>query len=72
MCACLKTHLISDVHTKTTGIRFRFHPHSRAFSKVYGFDENVKRVSMDGRPKRIRYYANSSENVLVWTQPELV
>ena len=34
---------------------------------MYGFDENDQRVSVDGRPKRIKKYADLNENVLVWT-----
>ena len=41
----------STVHTKTISIHFRFDPLSRAFSIVYGFDENDQHVSVDVRPK---------------------
>ena len=29
-----------------------------------------ERISVDGRPKRIKMYAFSNENALVWTGPE--
>ena len=32
------------------------------------FDENVQRISVNGRPKRIEMYAFSNENALVWTK----
>ena len=50
-------------------MRFRFDPLSRAFSNRCVFDENAQRVSVDGRPKRIKMYAFSNKNALVWTGP---
>ena len=55
----------STVHTKTISIHFCFDPLSRVFSKVYGLDENDQRVSVDGRPKRIKMHADSNKNVLM-------
>ena len=37
--------------------RFRFDPLSRAFSNGCVLDEQVQRISVDGRPKRIAMYA---------------
>ena len=37
--------------------RFRFYPLSRAFSNRCVLDEQVQRISVDGRPKRIAMYA---------------
>ena len=63
------------VHTKTLTAVFK-NLHSREhfqkppFSKTYTsvFD----RISVDGRQKRIKKYAFSNENALVWTGPEMV
>ena len=45
-------------------MRFRFDPLSRAFSSRRVFDESAECISVDGRAKRIKMYA---ENALVWT-----
>ena len=42
------------VRTNTICMRFRFDPLSRAFSDRCLFDENTPRISVDGRPKRIK------------------
>ena len=55
------------VHTCTKDIRIRFYPFSRAFPNLYGFGGSVPRVSVDGRPKRIKKYTDSNESTLVWT-----
>ena len=46
----------STVHTKRIYVRFRFDPLSKAFSNRCVFDENARRISVDGRPKRIEMY----------------
>ena len=33
------------------------------------FDENAQRISVNGRPKRIKMYAFLNENALGWTGP---
>ena len=38
-------------------MRFRFDPLSRAFSNRCVFNENAKRIGVDGRPKRIEMCA---------------
>ena len=48
-------------------MRFRFDPLSRTFSNRCVFDENAECISVDGRAKRIKMYAFSNENALVWT-----
>ena len=48
-------------------MRFRFDPLSRAFSSRRVFDESAECISVDGRAKRIKMYAFSNENALVWT-----
>ena len=57
------------VHTSTKDIRIRFYPLSRAFPNLYGFGGSDPRVSVDGRPKRIKKYTDSNESALVWTGP---
>ena len=57
------------VHTATKYIRIRFYPLSRAFPNLYGFGGSDPRVSVDGRPKRIKKYTDSKESALVWTGP---
>ena len=51
-------------------IRIRFYPLSRAFPNFYGFGGSDPRVSVDGRPKRIKNYTDSNESALVWTGPK--
>ena len=46
-------------------MRFRFDPLSIAFSNRWVFDENDRRVNVDGRPKRIVMYAFSNENEFI-------
>ena len=58
------------VHTSTKDVRIRFYPLSRAFPNLYGFGGSDPRVSVDGRPKRIKKYTDSNESALVWTGPE--
>ena len=55
------------VHTNKIWMLFRSDPLSRAFANRCGFDENARRISLDGRPKRIEMYAFSNENALMWT-----
>ena len=60
------------VHTSTKDIRIRFYPLSRAFPNLYEFGGSDPRVSVDGRPKRIKKYTDSNESAraaLVWTGP---
>ena len=57
------------VHTSTKDIRIRFNPLPRAFPNSYGFGGSDPRVSLDGRPKRIKKYTDSNESALVWTGP---
>ena len=45
---------------------------SIAFSNRWIFDENARRINVDGRPKRIVMYAFSNENELEWTGPRFV
>ena len=45
---------------------------SIAFSNRWVFDENARRINVDGRPKRIVMYAFSNENELEWTGPRFV
>ena len=59
------------VHTSTKDIRIRFYPLSRAFPNLYGFGGSNPRVSVDGRPKRIKKYTDSNESVLVWMGPKV-
>ena len=59
------------VHTSTKVIRIRFYPLSRAFPNLYGFGGSDPRVSVDGRPKRIKKCTDSNESALVRTGPEL-
>ena len=40
----------------------------KKFSNPCVSDENVQRISVNGRPKRIEMYAFSNENALVWTK----
>ena len=48
----------------------RFDPLSREFSNRRVFDENARRISVDGRPKRIEMYEGfSNEIALVLTRP---
>ena len=48
----------------------RFDPLSREFSNRRVFDENARRISVDGRPKRIEMYAGFSKEIaLVLTRP---
>ena len=60
----------STIHTETIGMRSRFDPLSRAFSKRCVSDENVQRNSVDRRPKRIEISAFSKENQepLTWSE----
>ena len=37
--------------------------------KSMRFDENAQRISVNGRPKRIKMYAFLNENALGWTGP---
>ena len=60
------------VHTSTKDIRIRFYPLSRAFPNFYGFGGSDPRVSVDGRPKRIKNYTDSNESAFVWTGPKLL
>ena len=53
-------------------MRFRFDPLSIVFSNRWVFDENDRRINVDGRPKRIVMYAFSNENELEWTGPRFV
>ena len=48
----------STVHTNRIYVLFRFDPLSNAFSNRCVFDENAhaRRISVDGRPKRIEMY----------------
>ena len=47
----------------------RFDPLSREFSNRRVFDENARRISVDGGPKRIEMYAGfSNEIALVLTR----
>jgi len=46
----------STVHTNRIYVRFRFDPLSNVFSNRCVFDENARRISVDGRPKRIEMY----------------
>ena len=57
------------VHTSTKDIRIRLYPLSRAFPNLYGFGGSDPRVSVDGRPKRIKKYTDSNESALVWMGP---
>ena len=68
---CHRFHFYPDptVHTSTKDIRIRFNPLSRAFPNLYGFGGSDPRVSVDGRPKRIKKYTDSNESALVWTGP---
>ena len=50
-------------------MRFRFDPLSRAFSNGCVFDENARRISVDGRPKGMEMCAFSNANAIVWTGP---
>ena len=65
-----KTHQLIHVHTSTKDIRIRFYPLSRAFPNLYRFGGSDLRVSVDGRPKRIKTYTDSNESASVWTGPE--
>ena len=58
------------VYTSTKDIRIHFYPLSRAFPNLYGFGGSDPRVSVDGRPKRIKMYTDSNESALVWTGPK--
>ena len=58
------------VHTGTKDIQIRFYLLSRAFPNLYGFGSSDPRVSVDGRPKRIKKYTDSNESALVWTGPQ--
>ena len=60
------------VDTSTKDIRIRFYPLLRAFPNLYGFDGSDPRVSVDGRPKRIKKYTDSNESGLVWTGAKAV
>ena len=60
----------STVHTSTKDIRIPFHPLLRAFPNLYGFGGSDPRVSVDGRPKRIKKYTDSNESALMWTGPQ--
>ena len=51
-------------YTNQICMRSRFDPLSRAFSNRCVFDENAQRISVNGRPKRIKMYAFSNENAL--------
>ena len=42
------------------------------FPNLYGFDGSDPRVSVDGRPKRIKKYTDSNESGLVWTGAKAV
>ena len=55
------------LHQYDTCVRFRFDPLSRTFSNRCVFGENAECISVDGRAKRIKMYAFSNENALVWT-----
>ena len=44
-------------------------PLSRAFPNLYGFGGSDPRVSVDGRPKRIKKYTDWNESALVRTGP---
>ena len=56
--------VFSTVYTNQICMRSRFDPLSRAFSNQCVFDENAQRISVNGRPKRIKMYAFSNENAL--------
>ena len=43
---------------------------STVHTNRYVFDENARRIGIDGKPKRIEMYAFSNENALVWTGPK--
>ena len=58
--------VFSPVHTNTLNLRFQKPPLWEAFSETSVFD----RISVDGRQKRIKKYAFSYENALVWTGPK--
>ena len=64
-----KTHQLIRVHTCTKDIRIRFYPLSKAFPNLYGFGGSDSRVSVDGRPRRIKKYTDSNESALVWMGP---
>ena len=64
-----KTHQLTRVHTSTKDIRICLYPLSRVFQNSYGFGGSNPRVSVDGRPKRIKKYTNSNKSTLVWTGP---
>lgn len=44
--------VVSTVQTNTTCMRFD--PPSRTFSNRFVFDENAQRISVEGRPRRIK------------------
>ena len=64
-----KMHQLIRVHTSTKDIRIRFYPLLRAFPNLYGFGGSDPRVSVDGKPKRIKKYTDSNESALVRTGP---
>ena len=53
------------VHTNTICMRFRFDQLSRAFWNLCVVDENAQRISVNGRPMRIKMHAFSKENARI-------
>ena len=64
--ACFNFYPDPTVRTSTKDTRIRFYPLSRAFPNLQGFGGSDPRVSVDGRPKRIKKYTDSNESALVW------
>ena len=55
-------------------MRIRFYPLSTAFPNLYGFGGSDPRVSVDGKPKRIKKYkyTDSNESALMWTGLQMI
>ena len=62
---CFYVDAFSTVHNNRICMRFRFDPLSRAFSNRRVFNENAKRIGVDGRPKRIEMCAFLNFNFLL-------